>query len=101
MFKTKTIEIFKNLPCVPFFGDIMGKIKKPESELQKEKVLRELVAATDANYAVIEHRANCSRYNKEQWCNECIGGSLIDFTSKVLEELKYFDKCVNPQKINY
>ena len=86
---------------MPFLVIKMGKMKKSEPELEKERKLRELVAATNANYAVIEHRANCSKYSKEQWCDECVGGSLIDFTSKVLDELKYFDKCVKPQKINY
>lgn len=80
---------------MPFFGDLnMGKIKKPESELQKEKALREMVAATKAHYEVIEHIVKCKKFKKEYYCADCMGGSLITFTAKVLDELKYFDKCI-------
>lgn len=71
----------------------MGKIKKTETELQREKTLRELVAKSEIHYKVINHRATCKKFQKDYYCAECIGGSLIEYASTLLEELKYLDKC--------
>ena len=77
----------------------MGKIKKSEPELEKERKLRELVAATKVHYEVIDHMATCSKFKKDYYCADCMGGSLINYASRILEELKYFDKCVKPTQV--